>query len=127
MFRKKCDNLLVEADNFTILGLSFCVTQNAFNFIKIKKQEHRSIVKQVLYYPMLYFFLRYNCWFRSYLIKQTHCNRSIVIFDGFWIKICFTLISLFIKVFNLGRILGTHYLYLMSCLCLGIINHLHLY
>ena len=33
-----CDNILVEADIFTILGFSFCVMRNAFNFIQIKKR-----------------------------------------------------------------------------------------
>ena len=37
VFCEKYDNLLVDADIFTVLGVSFCVTQNAFNFIKIKK------------------------------------------------------------------------------------------
>ena len=36
-FPRKRDNLLVKADIFTILGVSFYVTQNAFNLIKIKK------------------------------------------------------------------------------------------
>ena len=40
---------------FAILGVSFCVTKNAFNFIKIKKQEHRGTVKQVFYSHMSYF------------------------------------------------------------------------
>ena len=31
---KKWDNLLVETDFFAILGVSFCVMQNVFNFIK---------------------------------------------------------------------------------------------
>ena len=31
---KFCDNLLVEAYFFTILGVSFCVTLNDFNSIK---------------------------------------------------------------------------------------------
>ena len=33
---KHCDNLLVKADIFTILGVPFCETRNAFNFI-VKK------------------------------------------------------------------------------------------
>ena len=36
VFPKKCDNLLVEVDTFTILGVSFCVTQITFNLIDIK-------------------------------------------------------------------------------------------
>ena len=45
-FMKKCsvkiyDNLLVEADIFTILGVSFCVIQNVFNLIKIKNNNVR--------------------------------------------------------------------------------------
>ena len=35
----KRDNLLVEADVFIILGVSFCVRQNTFNFIKIKNKN----------------------------------------------------------------------------------------
>ena len=34
---KFCDNLLVEAEFLTILDVSFCVTQNAFNLIIKKK------------------------------------------------------------------------------------------
>ena len=37
---KQCDNLLVETDIFSILGLSFFVTQNAFNFIEIYKNKN---------------------------------------------------------------------------------------
>ena len=36
MFRDFFDNLLVEVENFTILGVSFCVTRNAFNLIDKK-------------------------------------------------------------------------------------------
>ena len=50
---KKCDNLLVERDIFAILGVSFCVAQNDFNFIK--KKEHKGTVQQVLYSHMSYF------------------------------------------------------------------------
>ena len=39
VFLEKCDNLLVGADIFTILGVSFCVMQNTFNLINIKKQD----------------------------------------------------------------------------------------
>ena len=37
-----CDKLLVETDIFDIFGVSFCVTQNTFNFIGGKKNigEH---------------------------------------------------------------------------------------
>ena len=35
VFREKLDNLLVEMDTFSILGVSFCVTQNAFNPIDL--------------------------------------------------------------------------------------------
>ena len=36
VFHEKRDSLLVESDIFTVLGVSFCVTQNAFNFFEIK-------------------------------------------------------------------------------------------
>ena len=36
---KKCDNLLVQTDIFSILGVSFCVMQNAFNFIERKSKN----------------------------------------------------------------------------------------
>ena len=32
-----CDNLLVETAIFAIIGVLFCVTQKALNFIEIKK------------------------------------------------------------------------------------------
>ena len=44
-------------DVFTILMVLFCVTQSTFNFIGIKKQEHRGKVQQILYSPMLFFYL----------------------------------------------------------------------
>ena len=40
-----CDNLLVEADVFTIIEVSFYVTRNALNLIEIKKQERKGTVK----------------------------------------------------------------------------------
>ena len=46
MLHKKCDNLLVEADIFTILGVTFCVTQITFNLIDIK---NKNIVAQFSY------------------------------------------------------------------------------
>ena len=52
---KKCDNLLVEVDIFTILGDSFCVTQNALNLIdkKGRRQLHSS-VSLILKYVILF-------------------------------------------------------------------------
>ena len=35
----KRDNLVVETDIIWNLGVSFCVTQNAFNFIKLKNKN----------------------------------------------------------------------------------------
>ena len=48
---KKCDNLVVEVDIFTIF---FCVTQNTFNKINIKKQNRSCIAQQVFYSSTLY-------------------------------------------------------------------------
>ena len=44
MICEKVHNLLVDTDIFYHLGVSFCVTRNAFNFIEIKKisQGHSS-------------------------------------------------------------------------------------
>ena len=54
---EKCENVLVETAIFAIIGVLFCVTQKAFNFIEIKKQEHRETFQKTFYSPMLYFFL----------------------------------------------------------------------
>ena len=92
------------------LGVSFCVTQNAFNFIDIKKQEHSCTV-QLVFYSTTWFFFKLGellLLFASH--KQfTHCNGSIVIFDGCWIKIIFTIISSYIKDLNLGKIPARQY------------------
>ena len=44
----KNHNIVIK-DIFSFLGVSFCVTWNAFNYIEIKKQKHRGTVKQAFY------------------------------------------------------------------------------
>ena len=58
-----CDDLLVEADFFIILGVSFFVTQNALNFIE--KKEHRGTVQKVFYSSMSHLLNWWGFWFRS--------------------------------------------------------------
>ena len=50
---KKRDKLLIEADIFTILGVSFCVMQNAFNF---NEKKRSCTVTEVFYSTKLSFF-----------------------------------------------------------------------
>ena len=50
------DRLLVDTDFFYhFRGLVLCNAKR-LQFNRNKKQEHRGTVKQVLYYPMLYWF-----------------------------------------------------------------------
>ena len=73
-------NLLVEADVFAILGVSFCVMQNTFIFIGIKNKNIGAQFRNY-YIPLCRPFLNdgvvgFVC------VAQTfpHCNVSIVVF-----------------------------------------------
>ena len=81
MFRDFFDNLLVEVENFTILGVSFCVTRNAFNLIKIKNKNVGANFRKH-FIPLCGTFkkLELLVLFASHIIL--HCNVSIVVFDG---------------------------------------------
>ena len=46
-YEKVCYSLLVEADIFTGLGVSFCVTQNSINFDE--KKERKGTVQKYFY------------------------------------------------------------------------------
>ena len=100
---KKCDSLLVETDIFCHLGVSFCIAWNSFNFIEIKKQEHRGTVQQDFYSPMYSFLNLRSLCFCSRSTIFPRFGGSIVIFDGYWIKNIFTQIISYIKVFNWGK------------------------
>ena len=86
---KKRDNLLVEAGIFTILGVSFCVMLNAFNFIEIKNKNIGAQSKKI-FIPLCSLFLNDEVAVPFALQKTLpHYNGSIVIFDGCWIKVIF--------------------------------------
>ena len=59
-YAKLCDNLLVEEDVFTIVGVSFCVMQNAFNSIKIYK--NKNIVAQFRKSSIQLYYYFFNWW-----------------------------------------------------------------
>ena len=61
------------------------------------------------------------------LHKISHCDSSIVIFDGCWIKIIIYKNKLVYKGLKFWKQLGRQYLLFKSCSCLGIIMNLHLY
>ena len=52
VFHEKTWQLISRGGHFYHFRVSFCVMRNAFNFIEIKKQEHRGTVQKVLYSPM---------------------------------------------------------------------------
>ena len=54
----KKDNLLGNTYIFSILGVSFCVTRNAFNFIEIKNKNigHSSESLLFLYVVLFYIY-----------------------------------------------------------------------
>ena len=84
------NNLLVEANTlYHLRGFILC-NEKRLTFNKNKKQEHRGTVQKVFYFPMSYFFLIDGVVGSVCVIKKfPHCDVSIVIFDGCWIKIIF--------------------------------------
>ena len=80
MFREKCDSLLVEID--IIFHLWAQETPSISSILK-----KRGTVQQVLYSPMLSFFKMYGVVASVCVVQKIpHCDGSIVVFDGFWIK-----------------------------------------
>ena len=53
-------NLLVKVGIFEILGVSFCVTRNAFTFIKQTKNNVGGMFQKVLYSPICRPFIIYG-------------------------------------------------------------------
>ena len=87
---KKCDNLLVEADIFYHLrGIILCIVKRLqFNHLK---KEREGTVWKVFYEHTLSHF-KFDVVVASVCVAQTfpHCDGSIIIFVGFWIKISYT-------------------------------------
>ena len=82
MFCNFCDNLLVDADIFIILGVSFFVTRNAFNLI-IKKNLRAQFSKSSI--PLSFFKVGGVVASVRVAQKNRHCDVSIFIFmvDGY--------------------------------------------
>ena len=85
---KRCNNLLVEADIFSILGVSFCVTQNSFNFTETKKTGTQGHSPASILFPICHPFLKLMELLVPFALHNffSHCDSFIVIFDSWWIK-----------------------------------------
>ena len=81
---KFCDNLLVEAGSFTILGVSIYVTQNTLNFIKIKNKGVRAQFKNSSIPLCCHFFIGGVVCSIHVAHFFPRCDGSVVIFidDG---------------------------------------------
>ena len=82
VFHEKHDNLIVEADIFTIFRVSFYAMEKAFNFIEIK---NRNIGEQFITssIPLRHLFLINRVVVSVRITQKSHnCDGSIVIFNG---------------------------------------------
>ena len=128
VFREKCDNFLVEADNFYhFRGLILCNSKHIqFNWYKDKilvAQFSKYSIKLRCNFFLVYWLVGFICVAQ----KVSHYDGCIVIFDGYWMKNIFTKISSCITALHLEKIWRAHYSYWKLCSCMGIITNLHFY
>ena len=85
-----------------ILGVSFCVSRNAFKFTEIKtRTQGHSSASLLLPYVV---FKIYGASGSVYVTqKNPHYEKSIVTFDSFLLNIIFTQISSCMRVFNFEK------------------------
>ena len=79
---KQCDNFLVEAIFFTILGISFCVAQNTFNLIDILNiyiYRVAQFIKSSIQLSRPFSLTCCSCWLhlhrtKKFSLRRLHCQ-----------------------------------------------------
>ena len=101
--RKNVTTCQQRRTSFAMLGVSFCVTRNAFSFTeKNTRTQGQSSSSIIFPYDVLFLLMELLVIFVSHT-NFPQCDGSIFIFDGCWLNIIFTKISSCIKVFNFKK------------------------